>query len=108
MVQPSQIYCLFGMAGAIPPIYDSAMTSSPLSEEDRLLVSKFEALQPDPGVDDPACLVFRFTIEETETMALFWQQGLIEPTGVTTAAFTRAGLDKVRRLRAGRLSTAAH
>jgi hypothetical protein len=95
------------MAGAIPPVYDLAMTLSALSAEDRLLVSKFEALQPNPAVDDPAHLVFRFTIEETETMALFWQQGLIEPTGVSTAAFTRAGLDKVRRLRAGKLTMAA-
>jgi hypothetical protein len=74
------------------------MTSKALSREDRLLVSKFEMLQPDPAADDPALLVFRFTIEEADTMAWFWQKGLIEPTGVATAHFTPAGLEKVRHL----------
>jgi hypothetical protein len=85
------------------------MTSKALSWEDTLLVSKFEMLQPDPAVDDPALLVFRFTIDEADTMAWFWKKGLIEPTGVATARFTCAGLDKVRHLRAemGKLAMAA-
>ena len=85
------------------------MTSKALTWEDRLLVSKFEALQPDPSADDPALLVFQFTIEETDSMVWFWKDGLIEPTGVATAQFTRIGLEKVRKLRAqiGKLAMAA-
>ena len=84
------------------------MTSKAMSWEDRLLLSKFEMLQPDSSGDDPA-LVFRFTIEETGTMEWFWKKGLIEPTGVATAQFTRTGLEKVRHLRArmGKLTMAA-
>jgi hypothetical protein len=76
------------------------MTSKALTWEDRLLVLKFEALQPDPAADDLTLLVFQFTHEETDTMAWFWNKGLIEPTSETTAQFTRAGLDKVQYLRA--------
>jgi hypothetical protein len=85
------------------------MTSKALTWEDTLLVSKFEILRPDPAADDPALLVFQFTSEETDTIAWFWKKGLIEPTGVATAQFTRAGLDKVRHLRAqmGKLTMTA-
>jgi hypothetical protein len=93
-------YSLFGMFGLGSGELEFRMTSKALSREDRLLVSKFEVLQPDPAADDPALLVFPFTIEETDTMAWFWKKGLIEPTGVSTAQFTRAGLEKVRHLRA--------
>jgi hypothetical protein len=93
-------YSLFGMFGVGSGGLLCPMTSKALTWEDRLLVSKFEILRPDPAADDPALLVFPFTIEETDTMAWFWKKGLIEPTGVATAQFTRAGLEKVWHLRA--------
>jgi hypothetical protein len=54
-------------------------------------------------------LVFQFTIEETDTIAWFWKKGLIEPTGVATAEFTRTGVEKVRHLQAqmGKLTMTA-
>jgi hypothetical protein len=92
-------YSLFGMFGGGSGGLRFPMTSKALTWEDRLLISKFEALQPDPAADDPASLVFPFTREEADTVAWFWKKGLIEPTGVATAQFTRTGLEKVRHLR---------